>query len=252
MNYLTGCTSVETGNTGIRTTFQGEVQTQELAGGNLYATVTSSIDHFSCKEITVLLENMTPKAGDNLSMEDMDLEVYYTVSCDQVAEQHLKYSDRTAYDSAEGVYYAGYRVVQSEARNAAYNVVSGVDSLEVHKNRDQIRKDIMVQVQDAMDGKEPGVYQITRVIIRNADTDASVEESIRIAVKKDKELEAATTQVLILAQQSLANEELTASLTPEILQARYLDVLEIGMKNGSVKFYNLGADANMLLSADGS
>lgn len=246
---LAGCHSVETNNVGVRTTFTGEVQTAELPQG-LYAVVTSSIDEFSCKEITVLMDNMTPKAGDNLSMQDMDIEVYYTVACDQIAEQHLKYSDRTAYDQSEGVYYAGYRVVQSEGRNVAYDAVSDLDSLDVHKERTLIKTRIQSQLQAAMDGKEPGVYTITRVIIRNADTDASVEESIRVAVKKEKELEAATTQVLILEQQSLANDKLTASLTPEILQARYLDVLQIGMENGSVKFYNL-SDASVLLQADG-
>ena len=247
MNFLSGCTSVESGNTGVRTTFTGEVKKQELPQG-LYATVTSSVDHFSCKEITIPLDNMTPKAGDNLSMEDMDIEIYYTVLCDQVAEQYLKYSDRTAYDQNKGVYYAGYRVVESEGLNAAYDAVSDLDSLEVHKNRDVIKKRIKEQLQATIDGKEPGVYTITRVIIRNADTDASVEESIRIAVKKDKELEAARTQVLILEQQSLANDKLTKSLSPEILRSKYLDVLQIGMENGSVKFYNLGEEANVLVN----
>ena len=105
------------------------------------------------------------------------------------------------------------------------------DSLDVHKERTLIKNRIQAQLQAAMDGKEPGVYTITRVIIRNADTDASVEESIRVAVKKEKELEAATTQVLILEQQSLANDKLTASLTPEILQARYLDQPHLFQQN---------------------
>lgn len=244
---LTGCGSIESEHVGVRTTFTGEVKLQEEQQG-FYTAVTSSVDEFSCKEITIALDDMRPKAGDNLTMQDLDIEIYYKVLCDQIAEQHLKYAQGTA--SGGGIYYAGYNLARSFGREAAYNAVTKFDSLQVHLNRDAIGAEILEETQLALDNDDPGVYTITKVIIRNAETDSSVEESIRLAVRKDKELEAATKQVQILEQQALANEELQVSLTPEILTQQYLTVLQTGAENGSLKMIDLGCQADFMINTN--
>lgn len=245
--YLVACGSVESNHVGVRTTFTGEVKVQEEQQG-FYTAVTSSVDEFSCKEITIELDDMRPKAADNLTMEDMDIEVYYRVNCDQIAEQHLKYSNRTVRDGQNGIYYAGYLMVRSFAREASYNAVSTYDSLEVHKNRDAIGDTIAQVTQAALEIDDPGIYSITKVIIRNADTDQSVEEAIRLAVRKDKELEAVTKQVEILEQQALANQGLQVSLTPEILTQQYLEVLGSAAASGNLKLVDLGCQGGALLN----
>lgn len=244
--YLTGCGSIESEHVGVRTTFTGEVKTQE-EGQGFYTAFTSDVKEFSCKEITIGLDNMRPKAGDNLTMQDMDIEVFYTVQCDQNAEQHLKYSDRTARDPNTGVYYAGYHLVRSQAKQASYDTVAKYDSLQIHKNRTQISDAILNGTQALLDSDDPGIYQITKVIIRDATTDPSVEESIRLAVRKDKELEAVQKQVAILEQQALANQKLQVSLTPEILTERYLEVLGSAAESGNLRLIDLGCQGGALL-----
>lgn len=244
---LIGCGRIETNMVGVRTTFTGEVKTQEEPQG-FYTAFTSNVMEFSCKEITISLQNMQPKAGDNLTMKDLDIDVYYTVKCDQTAEQHLKYSNRTQRDPDLGVYYAGYNFVGSRAREAAYDAVALFDSLDVHKNRELIRETIREQTQRMLDGDDPGVYHISKVIIENAVTDPSVEDSIRLAVQKDKELEAVQKQVEILKQQALANQQLQVSLTPEILTQKYLEVLTAAADSGNLKLVDLGCQGGALLN----
>lgn len=244
--YLTGCGSVESETVGVRTSFTGKVNTQE-EGQGFYTAVFSNLDKFSCKEITIELDDMTPKAGDNLTMKDMDVEIFYKVACDQNAEQYLKYSNRTAYDSDVGLNYAGYQLVRSLGREATYNAVAKYDSLQVHKNREAIGGAILNETQKQLDADDPGVYTVTKVIIRNATTDPSVEQSIRLAVQKDKELEAVTKQVQILEQQAAANAKLQVSLTPEILTQQYLEVLGKAADGGNLKLVDLGCQGGALL-----
>lgn len=241
---LVGCGSIESETVGVRTTFTGKVITAEEPQG-FYTAFFSSLDKFSCKEITIELDDMQPKAGDNLTMRDMDIEIFYKVTCDQNAEQHLKYSNRTAADGS--VHYAGYYLVRSLGREAAYSAVARYDSLQVHKNREAIGAAILAETQKQLDADDPGVYTVTKVIIRNATTDPSVEKSILLAVQKDKELEAVTKQVQILEQQALANAQLQVSLTPEILTQQYLEVLGTAAESGNLQLVDLGCQGGALL-----
>ena len=74
---LSACGAIESGNVGVRTSFTGSVNTTEMQQG-FYTHITSDVQEFSTKEITVALMDMQPKAKDNLTLADLDLEVYYT------------------------------------------------------------------------------------------------------------------------------------------------------------------------------
>jgi len=232
MGSLTACGTIETGNVGVRTAWNGEVNmTEENVG--FYTAFFSSVDEFSTKEITVSLNDMKPKAADNLSLADMDLEVYYTVTPSSVAELTVKYAKRNAYDFDLGVTYPAYYLVQSYARKAAYKEVAKYDSLEVHKNRDSVEIAIQEGLQAKLNEDDDGIFTITKVIVRNMQTDPSVENSIKIKVSKTNELEAAKKQVGIAKQQSLANRALSSSLTPAILRDKELENQRIAIEKGA-------------------
>lgn len=241
------CGRIETGNIGVRKAWNGKIQMEEVTPG-FYTALTSTITQYSAKEITVDLFDMKPKAKDNLSLADMDLEVYYRSDPNKTAELLVKYSNRNAYDRQAGVWYPAYHLVRSFAREAAYAEVAEYESLEIHKHRDKLRDSIHQRLQEKLEKADPGIFKITKVVARNIKTDASVENAIKLAVAKNKELEAKRIELDIAKKQSQINRALDASLTKKILRQRELDVMEKAISEGSKPIVIFGQGATPLIN----
>lgn len=227
---LSACGAIESGNVGVRTSFTGSVKTAEMQQG-FYTHVTSKVQQYSTKEITVALMDMQPKAKDNLTLADLDLEVYYTIDPSMVSEIKIKYSGRDR--KSGGIWYPAYDLVRSVARAACYDAVSEYDSLTIHQQRDKIKEQIRQSTQSVLDKTDAGIFQITKVIIRDVKTDPSIEQSIKLAVARNKELEAKSIELEIARKQVEINEALTLSLTPEILEQKRLEVIESACAAGT-------------------
>ena len=92
----TSCGTIETGNVGVRTTL-GKVNPEEVEPGiDVGLPVVTQVQVFSGKEIAVELNDLTPKARDNLSLRDLDLTVYYKVATGSISELYIKYAARHA------------------------------------------------------------------------------------------------------------------------------------------------------------
>lgn len=235
---LIACGKIEEGNIGVRTTFTGKVLNEELPQG-FYTSFTSSVDEYSSREITVNLEDMKPKAADNLSLSDLDLEVYYKPTASKIAELKVKYADRDAWD--HGVGYPAYFLVRSFARNAVYEEIAKYSSLEIHKNRDKIADAVMNSLQVSLDQSDKDTFEITKVIVRSAVTDPSIEDSIKLKVARQNELEAKKTELEIANKQVEINRALDKSLTAAVLEQRRLDVQMAAIEKGVVTQMILGA-----------
>jgi len=227
---LSACGAIESGNVGVRTSFTGSVKKAEMPQG-FYTHITSKVQQYSTKEITVALMDMQPKAKDNLTLADLDLEVYYTIDPSKVADIKIKYSGRDR--KTNGIWYPAYDLVRSVARAAAYDAVSEYDSLTIHQQRDKIKEQIRASTQSVLDKTDADIFQITKVIIRDVKTDPSIEQSIKLAVARNKELEAKSIELEIARKQVEINEALTLSLTPEILEQKRLEVIESACKAGT-------------------
>jgi hypothetical protein len=219
---LTGCGSVDTGNSGVRITWDSQVKPNE-EGAGFYTAIISSVEEWVGKEIMVELNDMTPKAGDNLTMAELDVEIYYTAAIQSHADLKMKYANAHVYE--DGYWYPAYNLVKSQSRAAVYTAVSGLDSLLIHKNRDALAGAIMKQAQDILNVDDPGVFTITKVLIKKANTDPTLEKSIQIAIRKDKELEAAEKEEGIQKANARANIALTESLSPQIMRVKELDAM---------------------------
>ena len=90
LGALTSCGTIETGNVGVRTTL-GKVNPEEVEPG-IFVGVPgiSGVQVFSAKEIAVDLNDLTPKARDNLSLRDLDLTVYCRVAGGAIADLYVK------------------------------------------------------------------------------------------------------------------------------------------------------------------
>jgi regulator of protease activity HflC (stomatin/prohibitin superfamily) len=220
---------IESGNVGVRKTL-GKVNPEEVSPGlNFRMPVVTRITEFVGKEIAIDLTDLTPKAADNLSLRDMDVTVFYKAASGQIADLYVKYANAHHYDNESDSYFPAYRLVYREARRAAYETVAEIDSLTMHKKREQIADSIETRLQETLDGNDPGVFEVTRVVIRSVLTDPSIEESIREAVANQKRLEAKQVMVEIerknaeieaIRAQGIANANniINKTLTTEYLQ----------------------------------
>lgn len=188
---------IESGNVGVRKTL-GKVNPEEVTPGlNLKVPMVTRITEFVGKEIAIDLVDLTPKAADNLSLRDMDVTVFYKADSAQIADLYVKYANAHYYDGESDSYFPAYHLVLREARRSTYETVAEIDSLTMHKVRDQIAGSIKLRLQETLDSNDPGVFTVTRVVIRSVLTDPSIEESIREAVANQKRLEAKQVMVEI-------------------------------------------------------
>ncbi|MBU0594250.1 MAG: hypothetical protein KKH74_11010 [Gammaproteobacteria bacterium] len=220
---------IETGNVGVRTTL-GHVSQDELTPGMyLVFPAVSRVEQFSAKEIAIELNDMTPKAKDNLSLRDMDVTVYYRVVPEKIAEIITKYASQSARMEHENFWVPAYNLVYSVSRNIVYEEVAKIDSLVVHTRRDDIGAEIQKNLQIELERNDSGVFRVSRVILRSITTDPAIEESIRLAVSNQKKLEAMKVQVDIAQKEAEvkiteakgiaeSNHIINQSLTREYLQ----------------------------------
>jgi regulator of protease activity HflC (stomatin/prohibitin superfamily) len=196
---------------------------------NVKMPVITRITEFVGKEIAIDLTDLTPKAADNLSLRDMDVTVFYKADTGHIADLYVKYANAHQYDEESDSYFPAYRLVYREARRAAYETVARIDSLTMHKKREQIADSIKARLQESLDSNDPGVFEVTRIVIRSVLTDPSIEESIREAVANQKRLEAKQVMVEIerknaeieaIRAQGIANANniINKTLTTEYLQ----------------------------------
>ena len=208
---------IESGNVGVRKTL-GKVNPEEATPGlNIKMPVITNITEFVGKEIAIDLTDLTPKAADNLSLRDMDVTIFYRADSGQIADLYVKYANAHQYDEESDSYFPAYRLVYRESRRAAYETVARIDSLTMHKKREQIADFIKTRLQETLDSNDPDVFEVTRVVIRSILTDPSIEESIREVMveieRKNAEIEAIRAEGI-----ANANNIINKTLTSEYLQ----------------------------------
>ena len=187
---LMGCFSIiSTGNVGVKKTM-GQTSLEESTAGLVpKLPFVTSVDEYNVRETVIDFMDLKPKAGDNLSLQDLDVSVFYQVNPSKVADLHVEFLGQTRYDEEEGVYLPGYGVVMRQSREAIYDTVSTIDSLTIHQKRDELTNAIKIRLQRSLDQMSPGAFIVTQVALRAVVTDPSIEESIQLAVKAQKDLE---------------------------------------------------------------
>lgn len=234
--------TIETGNVGVETRW-GTVAQEELKPG-LYAAPFAAVDQYSTKEIAVPIDNLTPKAADNLFIRHMDVTVYYRVVPGHVAPLVIKYAGQSEpLPDTPRVLAPSYRLVLTLARNAIYQEVAKINSLLVHQQRDQIAGQVQTRLQRELDANDPGAFQVSRVVVRTVVTDPAIEQAIQDAVNQQKRLEAMQIRTQIAQKEAeirlteavgiaKANEAINHSLTPEYLQHEANEVLKLFAQKG--------------------
>ena len=243
--------TIETGNVGIRTTL-GNVSMDEVTPGIYFRLpIVQSVDTFVAKETSVELNDLKPKAKDNLSLQDLDVSVYFKVADGAVAELYVRYAGQHTLQDRR--WFPAYNLVATLARNAAFEAAAKHDSLVLHTKRDDVAADMHATLQGELDKANKGVFTVTRVVIRALSTDRSIEQSIQNAVAAQKQLEQADIQIRIANKNAeaeiakahgiaKANAIINSTLTREYLQHETNLVLQ--------KFAEKGGASTVILPAN--
>jgi regulator of protease activity HflC (stomatin/prohibitin superfamily) len=226
---LTSCGTVESGNVGVRTTL-GKVNPEEVEAGLYFGLPgISRVQEFSAKEIGLDLNDLTPKARDNLTLRDLDVTVYYRVAAGSIADLYVKYAGQHTRDEGSRVNLPAFALLQRLARNAIYEQASRIDSLVMHTRRDELAAAVSKALQIELDANDKGVFTITRVVIRALTTDPAIEKAIQESVAAQKQLETTKQRIAIAEAEAQvevkkaegiakANQIINQSLTREYLQ----------------------------------
>ncbi|MCP1226730.1 SPFH domain-containing protein [Sebaldella sp. S0638] len=232
-----GPQSIETGNVGIVKLF-GQVK-EEIKEPGLRFTWWADIYEVSLKETEISLNDLKPKAKDNLFLDDLDVSVYYNTSKDQAPKLFTKYSNQYKKIEKKGEtdkYFVGYTLVEQVARSVIFDKISEHDSLTIHQQRNVIEVAIKNQLQEELDKNDQGAFKITRVIIKGVATDKSVEEAFRRRVTAEKDLETANLQQEKAKIEAETNNIKSTGLTDKVLQEKYLETLKYISQKGNNTF----------------
>jgi regulator of protease activity HflC (stomatin/prohibitin superfamily) len=226
---LSSCGTIESGNVGVRTTL-GKVSPDEIEPG-VYIGMpgVSVVREFSAKEIALDLNDLTPKARDNLSLRDLDMTVYYRVAPESIAELVIKYAGQHVRDEGSRVTLPAYGLLQRLSRNAVYEQASRIDSLVMHTQRDELAAAVRKSLQAELDSNDKGVFMVSRVVVRALTTDPAIEKAIQESVAAQKQLETTKQRIAIAEAEAQveikkaegiarANQIINQSLTREYLQ----------------------------------
>lgn len=230
------CTRIETGEVGVRVGFDKQVKSGELLPGSFNQTLIGDVLTFPVKDVNVTLENMTPVAKDNSTMEDLDAVVVYNINQSQVAELYST-KNKSFHAESRGDTYVMYNYIVQNARNAIYKAARKYEALDMADNRTDMENFIKEEItRNLAEEKLDGSINITQVMIRNVVPADSVVASANELVRsknelKQKEIEVKTAEAESRRMAALANNS-TSSIAFMRAQAE-LNISE-GIKNGKV------------------
>jgi regulator of protease activity HflC (stomatin/prohibitin superfamily) len=136
-----GCTRIETGEVGLRINFDKTTDPTERLPGSFNQTLVGEIITFKIQDVAVAVDNMTPLASDNSTIKDFDMTVVYNVSPTAVSELWTT-KNRTFHGLSDKDILLMQNYVALSARNAAYKVARGYESLKMADSRPVIEQQI--------------------------------------------------------------------------------------------------------------
>ena len=253
LGALTSCGTIETGNVGVRTTL-GKVNPEEVEPG-IFVGVPgiSGVQVFSAKEIAVDLNDLTPKARDNLSLRDLDLTVYYKVATGSISELYIKYAARHARADGTREFLPAYQLVQGVARNVIYEEAAKMESLVMHTKRDEMAAAVKRGIQAELDTNDKAVFTVTRVVVRALTTDPAIEKAIQESVAAQKQLETTRQRIQIAeaeAQVEIKRAEGVAKANQIINQSLTCEYLQHEANLALMKFAEKGGTSTVVIPAN--
>jgi regulator of protease activity HflC (stomatin/prohibitin superfamily) len=180
---LVGCSQIDTGNVGVIKT-GGQYKAEELTPG-WHFTLFSSVTEVSTKENAIPFNDLKPKTADQITVEDLDIDIYYQMNPSKAQDTMVRLAGDLAKNS-DGDYVPGYNYVSRTAREAIYTAMSTVNASEAQVKRASIPAEVQRLLQAELDSKfEKGWFTVTNVNLRDLTVSKALEAKIRQAAQVD-------------------------------------------------------------------
>ena len=198
---LAACTRIETGEVGVRRSFDKTIETTELQPGTINQTIFGDVLTFPTKDVSVDITDMTPLAADNSTVADFDMSVIYSINPNSVAEIYINKSRNFHADTENGDTLLMYNYIRQLGRNAAYKVARKYESLKLADNRAEIENLVRQEiVQQLTAEKLADDIVISQVLVRQIKPADNIVQSANLLVQaqnenKRKEVEVGTAKL---------------------------------------------------------
>lgn len=232
--FLTSCATVETGEIGLRKTFDGKIEPSELGQG-FHQAVVGDVLVFSVKEILINAENLQPQTKDKTIMKDFDVRVTYSVDPKAVAELYSKYS--TSYhvqNDKTGEIYPMAAYVRPFIDSSVFKAVSEYPALDVSDNRSQIALKIKENIMNAL--KDEGLsdnLRINSVVVGSTQLPDELVASVNSVVTAQSELKAKQFEVQTAQKESERIAFLASKVDKNYIELIKAQALQEAAKKGS-------------------
>lgn len=173
---LAACGRIDTGHTGVRTSWNKQVQ-QEVVHPGMYVAVTDSVQQYVTNEVTFEIKDLQPQTLDRSYLKDLDFSYTYKVDSTDLPNLVTTFKNRTAVYGDD--YYPMGLYVDTQIRAAAYTAAGKFNAMDANSHRSDIEKDIktIVQSKFAEEGLDK-VIHVSQVTIRNIEVDQKLQDAV--------------------------------------------------------------------------
>jgi hypothetical protein len=236
MATASACTRIETGEVGVRRSFDKTIETTELMPGSVNQTIFGDVMTFPTKDVQVDVSDLTPLASDNSTVADFDMAVIYSINPGSVAELYIDKNRGFHADTEEGDTLLMYNYIRQLGRNAAYKVARKYESLKMADNRAEIEQLVRQEIVNQLASEKlDGSIVISQVLVRQVKPAANIVASANQLVQAQN----AEKQKLVEVRTAKLEAERIAALNAnkgatEYMAAMALQDIAEGVKNGKV------------------
>lgn len=193
---IVGWSQIDTGNVGVVKT-GGQFDPEEQTPGWHY-NLFGSVYEVSAKEQLIQFTDMRPKTSDQITVEDLDIDVYYMLNPSKAQEVMVKLAGDLATDS-DGNYVPGFNYLSRAAREVVYDSTAlTIKSNEAQQKRGELTAMVRDRLQKELDKQfGEGWFTVTNVNLRNLTVDSKLETKIREAAQVQYEIDTKVQQVKV-------------------------------------------------------
>lgn len=233
---LAACTRIETGEVGVRRSFDKTIETTELQPGTINQTIFGDVLTFPTKDVQVDITDMTPLASDNSTVADFDMSIVYSINPSSVAEIYVDKNRGFHAENEDGDTLLMYNYIRQLGRNAAYKIARRYESLKLADNRAEIEQLVRQEITSQLAAEKlDSSITISQVLVRQITPAKNIVESANLLVQaqnenKRKEVEVATAK---LEAQRIAALNANAGAT-KYMEATAIVTIAEAVKEGKV------------------
>jgi regulator of protease activity HflC (stomatin/prohibitin superfamily) len=236
MATASACTRIETGEVGVRRSFDKTIETTELMPGSVNQTLFGDVMTFPTKDVQVDVADLTPLASDNSTVSDFDLSVIYSINPGSVAELYIEKNRGFHAETEAGDTLLMYNYIRQLGRNAVYKVARRYESLKMADNRAEmeqlIRQEIIANLAaEKLDGQ----IDVSQVLVRQVKPADNIVASANALVQAQNEQKRKQVEVQTAKLEAERIAALNANRgATEYMAAMALQDIAEGVKAGKV------------------